>query len=104
DHLRGVVLHVPFAATTAETCRWSTQFDVERWAEQGYARPLADFRLPERVTVSAECAPEAKALILTKVGTFGEHASGLGKFTRTLFARDLRRRLVRERAADAVSA
>ena len=34
---------------------------------------------------------DTRALILTKVATFGEHPSGLGKFTRTLFARDLRR-------------
>jgi hypothetical protein len=36
---------------------------------------------------------ERKAQLLVRVRTFGEHAQGLGKFTRTMFARDLRREL-----------
>ncbi len=103
DHLRGVVLHVPFAATAVESCSWSTQYDVELWAESGYARPLSDFRLRERISVSAECALETKVLILSKIDTFGEHTAGLGKITRTLFARDLRRKLLRGRAFGAAS-
>gem|GEM_PF-6551323 len=45
-------------------------------------------------------APDKKALILTRVNTFVEHPSGMGKFTRAIFARDLRRSLapVREGA------
>jgi hypothetical protein len=35
--------------------------------------------------------PEKKALIENRLATFGEHPAGLGKFTRTMFARDLRR-------------
>jgi hypothetical protein len=38
--------------------------------------------------------PEKKALIENRIATFGEHPAGLGKFTRTMFARDLRRTLV----------
>ncbi len=104
DYLRGVVLHVPFAQTTTERRTWTSGYDVEAWAEGGYGRPLAEFAYGTPREQGAECAAETKALILTKVGTFGEHASGLGKFTRTLFARDLRRRLVKDCTADAVSA
>jgi radical SAM superfamily enzyme YgiQ (UPF0313 family) len=104
DYLRGVVLHVPFAQTTTERRTWTSSHDVEAWAEAGYTRPLAEFAYGTPREQGAECAAETKALILTKVGTFGEHASGLGKFTRTLFARDLRRRLVKDCADDAVSA
>ena len=94
DYLGNVVLHVPFAATTEERRVWRSEYDVERWAEASYARPLADFRLPGAREFVAECSPTVHALIQTKVGTFGEHASGLGKFTRTMFARDLRRRIL----------
>jgi hypothetical protein len=104
DYLRGVVLHVPFAQTTTERRTWTSSHDVEAWAEAGYTRPLAEFAYGADREQSAECAADTKALILTKVGTFGEHASGLGKFTRTLFARDLRRRPVKDCADDAVSA
>jgi hypothetical protein len=41
---------------------------------------------------------------MTKVGAFGEHASGLGKFTRTMFARDLRRTVARADVAQTESA
>jgi hypothetical protein len=43
--------------------------------------------------------PSRRALIETKVATFGEHPSGLGKFTRTMFAQDLRRTLLRSTVA-----
>jgi hypothetical protein len=36
-------------------------------------------------------SPETQAKITTRVSTFGEHPAGLGKFTRTMFAQDLRR-------------
>lgn len=35
--------------------------------------------------------------IQSRVVTFGEHPAGLGKFTRTMFANDLRRTLVHAR-------
>ena len=37
-----------------------------------------------------------------RLATYGEHASGLGKFTRTLFARDLRRTLESAGTRDAM--
>jgi hypothetical protein len=97
-YLRAVVLHVPFARTASERASWTTRYDVEAWAEQGYRKPLADYAFAEPRTFQAEAAPDKRALILAKVATFGEHPSGLGKFTRTMFARDLRRTFARERA------
>ncbi|MDH4348443.1 MAG: hypothetical protein OEW17_06535 [Gemmatimonadota bacterium] len=94
DYLRSVVLHTPFAEAVEAQPRWTANLDVERWASDGYSRPLADYRLDERVEHGTIVPEERKALILTRVGTFGEHPHGLGKFTRTMFARDLRRVLV----------
>jgi hypothetical protein len=104
DYLRAVMLHVPFAKTAAERTQWTSRFDVEAWAHDNYAKPLASYAFDVAQTFSAEVEPDKKALILTKVGTFGEHASGLGKFTRTMFARDLRRTFARERAGAVQSA
>jgi hypothetical protein len=42
----------------------------------------------------ARVEPERRKLIEAKVKTFGDHPSGLGKFTRTMFARDLRRTII----------
>ena len=90
DYLRAVVLHVPFAETTGRAVSWTSRHDVEAWARDGYARSLSDYGRPEG-TRCAVTAPDDRKLILSKVETFGEHPSGLGKFTRTMFARQLRR-------------
>lgn len=90
-YLRAVALHVPFAETMAKSAHWTTAYDVEAWQRDGHVRPLSSYRFPERQTLVAKTDPARRALIETKVATFGEHASGLGKFTRTMFARDLRR-------------
>jgi hypothetical protein len=95
--MRAVLLHVPFAVTANERTTWTTRWDVEQWAHDNYVRPLSSYAFDTPQTFAAEAEPAKKALILAKVGTFGEHASGLGKFTRTMFARDLRRSFVRER-------
>jgi hypothetical protein len=86
-----VILHVPFARAVEDQPVWTTQFDVERWAAEGYHHPLADYRLAEWTEYGTLVPAERKALILTRIATFGEHPHGLGKFTRTMFARDLRR-------------
>jgi hypothetical protein len=104
DYLRAVMLHVPFAKTASERTQWTSRYDVEAWAHDNYAKPLAAYAFDVAQTFSAEVEPDKKALILTKVGTFGEHASGLGKFTRTMFARDLRRSFARDREHAAASA
>ncbi len=99
DYVRNLALHVPFAQTALERKSWQSHYDVEAWAEAGYSRQLADFAFAAPREFAAEASEANRALILAKVEAFGEHASGLGKFTRTMFARDLRRALVREGAA-----
>lgn len=91
EYLRAVVLHVPFAETLAKRVAWKTEFDVETWIGERYSKPLDAYRFDSLRTFVAEAAPDKRALIETKLATFGEHPSGLGKFTRTMFARDLRR-------------
>lgn len=102
EYLRCVMLHVPFAETTEATPAWTTAYDLEGWRADGYVRPLESYRFPEPLTFLTAVEPEKKALIMTRVTTFGEHPGGLGKFTRTMFARDLRRALVHERPPAAV--
>jgi hypothetical protein len=92
SYLRAVVLHVPFAETLATPTRWTSQYDVEAWIRDRQARPLSAYTLDSPRTLTAGVGLDTRALIETNVATFGEHPSGLGKFTRTLFARDLRRR------------
>lgn len=94
DFMRAVMLHAPFADTMAKQVGWSTAFDVECWVLDGYAKPLREYRFSEPRTFEAAVNPDVKKMLETKIKTFGEHPSGLGKFTRTLFARDLRRTLV----------
>jgi radical SAM superfamily enzyme YgiQ (UPF0313 family) len=103
SYLRGVVLHVPFVETMRRSVKWTTAYDIEAWARDRFARPISSYRLAVPRTLTAEVTPEVRGLIETKVATFGEHPSGLGKFTRSMFARDLRRAVLpvedsRERA------
>lgn len=95
DYLRAVLLHVPFREAVSTLPEWSSRFDVEAWTAEGYTKPLADYAFSEPRVFATTLAEERKASILTRIATYGEHASGLGKFTRTMFARDLRRSLVR---------
>jgi len=92
-YMRAVALAVPFAESSAKRVAFESAYDIEGWAKDGYLRPLADcrFDVPRRFVAATE--PARRALILSKIETFGEHPAGLGKFTRTMFARDLRRSL-----------
>ena len=94
DYMRSVLLHTPFAETVSITRYWTTIYDLEKWRSEGYAKHLQDYTYPEERTFAAIVEAEPKALIQNRIATFGEHPSGLGKFTRTMFARDLRRVLV----------
>ena len=93
DYLRNMLLHSPFAQSVTEEVQWDTVYDVEAWAENGYREPLTRHRSLV-ATLHAHVEPERRKLIETKVKTFGDHPSGLGKFTRTMFARDLRRTII----------
>jgi len=94
QYMRAVMLHTPFAANMAAKVHWTTSFDVEAWVRDGYRKPLREYRFSDPRTFAATVKPDIKGMLETKIKTFGEHPSGLGKFTRTLFARDLRRTLV----------
>jgi hypothetical protein len=94
DYLNCVALHVPFARTLALTPMWTTSYDVAQWSAENYAKPLSEYAFEEPQSFATMVEPERKALIENRLLTFGEHPSGMGKFTRTLFARDLRRTLV----------
>ena len=91
DYLRAVLLHVPFAEALEARPRWESRYDVEAWREDGYLRPLEECALPGPVTFGTDVEPARKAAITTRLETFGENPQGMGKFTRTMFARDLRR-------------
>ncbi|MBS1788252.1 MAG: hypothetical protein JST85_11040 [Acidobacteria bacterium] len=46
------------------------------------------------MTFAAKVEADKCAFIESRVATFGEHPSGLGKFTRTMFAQDLRHAVI----------
>ena len=94
EHLRQLMLYAPFAEALAESKTWIADYDVDAWVRAGYREPLSAFRYTQPRQERALVNPKVKSLIETKIKTFGEHPSGLGKFTRTMFARELRRSLV----------
>jgi hypothetical protein len=89
------MLSAPFAVSLNSSPEWTTEFDVESWRNGGYADDLAIFKMPKPQIFSTSVAPEQRTLIESRIATFGERPAGLGKFTRTMFARDLRRNLRR---------
>jgi len=91
DYLRTVLLCAPFAKSLEQSPTWESQFDVEAWREDGYKKPLSDYIFDELQRFGTYVDPKVKSLILSRVTSFGEHPAGLGRFTRTMFARDLRR-------------
>lgn len=99
EYLDLVLLRAPFGDSLAVAPRWATDYDVENWRAQRFSRPLTEYRCPDVRTYQTTVEPERRALILSRLATFGEHPSGLGKFTRTMFAQDLRRTLLGARSA-----
>ena len=95
SYLRCIILNAPFHTSLATAPLWTTSYDVDTWRLDGYTRHLSTYRYPMSQDFATLVEPEQKDLIKSRVATFGEHASGLGKFTRTMFAQDLRRKLVR---------
>jgi radical SAM superfamily enzyme YgiQ (UPF0313 family) len=94
DYLRTVLLHVPFQGTLAAEPNWKTSYDVESWRQDGYTKNLDSFALAQPRIFGTMVEAKRKNLIKSRIETFGEHPNGLGKFTRTMFAQDLRRTLV----------
>jgi radical SAM superfamily enzyme YgiQ (UPF0313 family) len=93
DYLKAVLLHAPFGETLSRMPEWETGYDVEAWRADHFRHPLEQYRVAGRRQYSTSVSHDTHTKIMTRVNTFGEHPSGLGKFTRTMFARDLRRTL-----------
>lgn len=94
-YLHVVLLKVPFVQSMAESPSWTTRYDVETWRNEGYVNPLASHVLTDEATFLTAVEDNRQQELKTKIGTFGEHPAGLGKITRTMFARDLRRTILR---------
>lgn len=94
NYLRTVLLHVPFAESLSRTPSFTSPWDVDAWRMAEFGQPLPQFRTDSPTEYHTSIDPKKRALIESRVATFGEHAAGLGKFTRTMFARDLRREVV----------
>ena len=99
DYLRCVLLHVPFGENLSANPEWATSYDVEAWHRDGYAHHLEKYDLGRQMTFATKVEADKRAAIETRIATFGEHPSGLGKFTRTMFAQDLRRTVIRAESA-----
>ena len=99
DYLRGVLLYAPFEESLSTSPEWESLYDVEAWREEGYARSLRSYGFGQPRLLRSQVEPASAALLRERLRTFGEHPAGLGKFTRTMFARDLRRKLVPARRA-----
>lgn len=94
SYLRAVILTTPFAETVSVEPEIALAYNVDAWCDSTERQPLHCHGFDDAPQVLKAITDEGtRKLILQKVGVFGEHASGLGKFTRTLFARDLRRTL-----------
>lgn len=93
-YYQSVVLHAPFGETLSDRPSWRTEYDIEAWRDDGYSRPLADYRHQEAKELQTDIDPDLRSVIVSRLETFGEHPAGLGRFTRTMFAKDIRRSVV----------
>ncbi|HUI78104.1 MAG TPA: cobalamin-dependent protein [Bryobacteraceae bacterium] len=101
-YLRSVMLYAPFSESLNAAPAWTSAYDIEAWSAENYSRPLAAYHLGETRRFPTMVDEKRKAVIENRIHTFGEHPAGLGKFTRTMFARDFRR-VVLPAAAAAVA-
>jgi len=95
-YLKAVMLSSPFGESLRLTPEYVTVYDVDAWSRASYENPLPAYRLDQPVRFSTIVPDDQRKLIESRIATFGEHPAAIGKFTRTMFARDLRRSLVRE--------
>jgi radical SAM superfamily enzyme YgiQ (UPF0313 family) len=95
SYLRAIMLQTPFAESLGAAPSWTAEFDVEGWRESGYKEPLEAHRFGRPLEFHTRVDDGKRSVILSRIATFGEHPTGLGKFTRTMFSRDFRRTLVR---------
>lgn len=95
-YLKAVMLSSPFGESLRQTPEFVTVYDVDAWSRANYESPLPAYRIDQPVRFLTTVPDDQRKLIESRIATFGEHPAAIGKFTRTMFARDLRRRLVRE--------
>jgi radical SAM superfamily enzyme YgiQ (UPF0313 family) len=102
EYYNSVMLHVPFSESLEHEPIWKTEYNLLAWKEAGFTDALEQFRFPAEQHFATAIDPRIKATLTSRIETFGEHASGLGRFTRTMFATDFRRGVnetgVRDRA------
>ncbi|TMV07035.1 radical SAM protein [Ruegeria sediminis] len=91
NYYGAVMLHVPFSESLEREPVWTSLYDVENWRNSGYEGSLLDYRFDAPREFQTRVDPRVKTTLLSRIKTFGEHASGLGRFTRTMFANDFRR-------------
>jgi hypothetical protein len=94
NYYSAVMLHAPFSQSLEHEPVWSSSFDVEAWRNSGYEGSLRDYQFDTPREFQTQVDPRVKTTLLSRIDTFGEHASGLGRFTRTMFANDFRRNFV----------
>ena len=91
EYYKNVMLHAPFAQSLNSEPVWRVAYDVEAWRGEDFAKPLSSFALDTPAIFSGQIDARVKSLIESRLETFGEHPQGMGRFTRTMFAKDLRR-------------
>ena len=94
-YFRCVMLDSPFDRSLTATPEWNTLYDIEAWSAQDYRQPLSGFRFDAPRSFPTVVDPRVKAVLESRLKTFGEHPAGLGRFTRTMFANELRRNVLR---------
>jgi hypothetical protein len=93
EYYNCVMLHVPFSESLESTPNWNTDYNVIDWRDAGYDADLAAYKFANSKRFTTLIDPRTKGTLTSRIETFGEHASGLGRFTRTMFATDFRRKV-----------
>ena len=93
-YYRSIMLSTPFADSLEETPVWTTWYDIEAWRDGDFSTALETLRFSSPRDFATHVDPRVKSVLLKRLDTFGEHPTGLGRFTRTMFAQDFRRQIV----------
>jgi hypothetical protein len=102
EYLQTVLLRAPFRETMAQTEALTSRYDVEAWRSSHDARPLSAFKAAEPIVWQTSMDPEWRAIFEQRLAMFGESPATMGKFTRTVFANQLRKTLVRADAPNSI--
>ena len=88
-----IMLHVPFSKTLNSAPVWKTDYDLLAWRKSDFDPELQRFKFGSPQKFQTKVDQRIKSTLTSRIDTFGEHASGLGRFTRTMFATDFRRQI-----------